>query len=290
VSVSVVTDSVASIPRDLLAENHIDVVSLYVNDGETNQEELGMDVGAFYERLANMTTLPTSSQPSIDALLGAFRRAIQRGSDVLGVFVSSNMSGTYQTACMAAEMVREESPEARIQLLDSGSNSMEEGFGALAGAKAALLGETLERCAAAATQTLCRSRYLFTPHTLEYLRRGGRIGGASALIGGLLQIKPILTVERGETQTFAKVRTQSRALAEMTRKLSEDVAAYGLAQIIVHYIADRELAEVYAREQIEPIAGAPVRVIPVSPVIGLHVGPAVAIVYETQRDWTPQAQ
>ena len=98
-----------------------------------------------------------------------------------------------------------------------------------------------------------RTRYLFTPHTLEYLRRGGRIGGASALIGGLLQIKPILTVERGETQTFAKVRTQSRALAEMTKKLADDVAAYGLKQVIVHYIADRELAEAYAREQIEPL-------------------------------------
>jgi hypothetical protein len=100
-------------------------------------------------------------------------------------------------------------------------------------------------------------------------------------------VKPILTVELGETQQFAKVRTQSRALAEMTRKLSEDVAAFGPGHRA--HIADRELAERYAREQIEPIAGAPVRVIPVSPVVGLHVGPAVAIVYETQRDWASQA-
>jgi DegV family protein with EDD domain len=210
---------------------------------------------------------------------------VERGSDVVGVFISEKMSGTVQTARLAADMIRSEFPAARIEVVDSGSNSMEEGFGAIAAAKAAQAGESIERCVAAAQQTLRRSRYLFTPHTLEYLRRGGRIGGASALIGGLLQIRPILTVERGETQTFSKVRTQSRAMAEITRKFAEDIAAYGLVQVIVHYISDRELAEQYAKEQIEPIVGGPVRVIPVSPVIGLHVGPAIAIAYETERDW-----
>lgn len=285
-TVCVVTDSVASIPADMLAENHIDVVSLYINDGESNQEELSMDVEAFYRRLADMRTLPTSSQPSVEALTVAFRRALEHGNDVVGVFISTKMSGTFETARMAAEMVLGEFPKARIELVDSGSNSMEEGFGAIAAAKAALAGETIERCVAAAAETLSRTRFLFAPATLEYLRRGGRIGGASALIGSLLQITPILTVERGETQTFARVRSRSRALAEMTRKFSEDVAAFGLAQVIVHYIADRESAEVYAREQIEPLAGAPVRVIGVSPVVGLHVGPTVGLVYTTVRDWT----
>jgi DegV family protein with EDD domain len=283
--VSVVTDSVASIPADIIAETGLEVVSLYINDGETNQRELDMDIADFYRRLEDMRSLPTSSQPSVEEILCAFRGAVERGSDVVGVFISEKMSGTVQTARLAAEMIRGEFPAARIEVVDSGSNSMEEGFGAIAAAKAAQAGESIERCVTAAQVTLRRSRYLFTPHTLEYLRRGGRIGGASALIGGLLQIRPILTVERGETQTFSKVRTQSRAMAEMTRKFSEDIAAYGLAQVIVHYISDRELAEQYAKEQIEPLVGRPVRVIPVSPVIGLHVGPAIAIAYETERDW-----
>jgi DegV family protein with EDD domain len=163
---------------------------------------------------------------------------------------------------------------------------MEEGFGALAAAQAALAGEAIERCIDAAAETLRRTRYLFTPHTLEYLRRGGRIGGASAMIGSLLQIRPILTVEDGETQEFAKVRTQSKALAEIARKFADDIAAFGLADVIVHYIHDRELAERYANEQIAPLAGGrPIRVIPVSPVIGLHVGPAIGVVYTTERDW-----
>ena len=282
--VSVVTDSVASIPADILAENAIDVVSLYINDGETNQRELDMDVADFYRRLEDMSSLPTSSQPSVEEILSALRRALERGDDVVGIFISEKMSGTLQTARIAADMLRAEFPAARIELLDSGSNSMDEGFGAISAARAASVGKPIDTCVAAATTTFARSKWLFTPHTLEYLRRGGRIGGASAMLGGLLQIKPILTVEDGVVETFAKVRTQSRALAEITRKVTADAAAFGLERIIVHYIVDRELASKFAAEQIEPLAGGPVRVIPVSPVIGLHVGPAIGVVYETKRD------
>jgi len=284
-SVCVVTDTVASIPADLLAANGIDVVSLFINDGESNQAELGMDVEAFYRRLEDMRTLPTSSQPSVESMLSAFRAGLERGCDVLGIFISADMSGTFQTARMAADMLAEEYPDNRVEIVDSRSNSMEEGYGVLAAATAAKAGATIERCKEAAAETLRRTRYLFTPHTLEYLRRGGRIGGASALIGGLLQIRPILTVEDGKTETFARVRTQTRALAEMTGKFKSDSEAFGLANVCVHYISDAETAAAYAREQIEPLAGEPVRVIPVSPVIGLHVGPAVAIVYTTERDW-----
>lgn len=283
--VCIVTDSVASIPPDLVESAGIDVVSLYINDGESNQAELDMDVGAFYARLADMRTLPTSSQPSVESILSAFRDGVDRGCDVLGIFISGAMSGTVQTADIAAKMLAEERPNGRIELLDSRTNSMAEGYGVLSAAERASAGGSIEECIAAASETLRRTRFLFTPHTLEYLRRGGRIGGASALIGGLLQIRPILTVEDGETQTFARVRTQTRALAEMTRKLSDDANEFGLANVCVHYISDAETAETYARQQVEPIAGKPVRLIPVSPVVGLHVGPAVGLVYTTKEDW-----
>ena len=283
-SVSIVTDSVASIPPDLLAANGITAVSLFINDGESNQAELDMDVAAFYRRLEDTGTLPTSSQPPVESMLTAFGAGLDAGDDVLGVFISEKMSGTCQTARIAAEMIAADHAGRRIEVLDSRSNSMEEGYGVLAAARVAAVGGTLDECAAAASDTLRRTRYLFTPHTLEYLRRGGRIGGASALIGGLPQVKPILTVEDGETQTFARVRTQARALAEMTRRFTEDIEIGGLEQVCVHYISDADTAEVYAREQIEPIAGEAVRVIPVSPVIGLHVGPAVGLVYTTRKD------
>ena len=284
-SVSVVTDSVASIPGDLLNTYNVGVVSLFINDGESNRAEIDIDVTEFYRRLEDMHTLPTSSQPSVESLLCAFRRGVDAGDDVLGIFISQDMSGTVQTARLAASMLAEEYPDARVEILDSRSNSMEEGYGVLAAAQAAKDGASMERSIAAASEVLGRTRYLFTPHTLEYLRRGGRIGGASALIGGLLQIRPILTVENGETQTFARVRTQAKALAEMTRVFSADVDRFGLAEACVHFISDAGTAQRYAREQIEPIVGDKVRVIPVSPVIGLHVGPAVGLVYTTERDW-----
>lgn len=285
-AVRVVTDSLASIPADERAASGIDVVSLYVNDTAGNHCEVDMDVAAFYRRLVDTRTLPTSSQPSIDSFVSAFRGALEHGSEVLGVFVSNKMSGTLDAARIAADMVIAEKPGARIELLDSRSNSMEEGFGALAAARAAQAGESIERCMDAARETLSRTRYLFTPESLEYLRRGGRIGAASALLGGLLNIKPVLTVESGVTTTFSKVRTHGRAVAEIARKFSEDVAAFGLRRVIVHYIGEPGPAETFAREQIERLAGEPVRIIPVSPVIGLHVGPAVGVVYETERAWT----
>ena len=283
-AVSVVTDSVSSIPAEEARQLDIAVVSLYVNDGETNQAEVDMDVADFYRRLPVMKALPTSSQPSVDSLLSAFSAAIERGSDVVGVFISRKMSGTFETARLVADMVRSEHPEARIEIVDSESNSMQEGFAVLAAAKAARAGETLERCAQAAKDTITRTRYLFTPASLEPLRRGGRIGNASALIGGLLQIRPILTVQHGETTTFAKVRTPGRALAEIARTFAEDVAAYGLVHVVVHYIGDPEPAEKFAAEYIEPIAGRRVQILPVSPVIGVHVGQAVAIAYQTERE------
>jgi DegV family protein with EDD domain len=284
-TVSVVTDSLASIPREVADANGIEVVSLFINEGDSSRAELGLDVAAFYRRLEDTRVLPTSSQPPVDSLAEAFRRALERGSEVLGVFVSSKMSGTIEAARIAADLVIAERPGTRIELLDSYSNSMEEGFGALAAAKAASAGATIERCGELARDTLSRTRYLFTPETLEYLRRGGRIGNASALLGGLLQIKPILTVAAGETTTVSKVRTRSRALAEIARMFTDDATAYGLVQAIVHYIGDPAPAEEFARTHVEPVAGGPVRVIPVSPVIGLHVGPAVGVVYETERAW-----
>ncbi len=281
--VAVITDSVASIPRQDAEDYGIDVVSLHVNDGETDMADVDIDPDVFYRRLADMTHLPTSSQPSVESLLQAFTAAAGRGADIAGVFISEKMSGTLETARMAAEMVRTQFPQVSIELVDSRSNSMEEGMAAIAAARAAQAGEPLEQCVRAAVETTKRTRYLFTPESLEYLRRGGRIGTASALVGGLLQIKPILTVNAGETDVFARVRTRQRALAELAAKFREDVAEFGLAEVVVHYIGERAPAAAFASEHIAPIAGAVPRILPVSPVIGVHVGPAVGLVYRTER-------
>lgn len=285
--ICIVTDSVASLPVRIAEQLGIEVVSLWVNDDDSHMRDVDIDLGAFYRRLADMAHLPTSSQPSVDSLVQAFTRGVAGGSAVIGVFISEKMSGTVQAARLAADMVRESVPEAVIEIIDARSNSMQEGFVAMAAARAAAAGESLEGCIKAARDTIARSRYLFTPASLEYLRRGGRIGGASALLGQLLQIRPILTVEDGETATFAKVRTQARALSEMAATFASDIAEHGFSDAVVHYIADRAPAEAFARDSIAAIAGREVEVVPVSPVIGLHVGPAVGLVYVTQDPLRP---
>lgn len=283
-TVSVITDSVASIPPALAAALGIRVVSLYINEGSATYADTDLDHEAFFAALPQLSTLPTSSQPSVESMVAAFRDAVCKGGDAVGVFISERMSGTIESARLAARMVSEEFPGACIEVVDSRSNSMQEGFAAVAAAKAAQAGEAIERCVQAAADSVRRTRYLFTPASLEYLHRGGRIGTASALFGQLLQIRPVLTVRNGQTETFVKVRTQGKALAEIAKTFAADVAAHGLKEVVVHYIGDREPAQRFAAEQIEPIAGRRVEVVPVSPVVGLHVGPAIGLVYEAESD------
>lgn len=279
--VQVVTDSTASLPRDLAEEFCVRSAPLYViQDGVACADD-EIEEQSFYWRLASLDSLPGTSQASVEEITRLFREAVASGADVLGVFVSELMSGTLQAARLASAAVREEFPRAVIELVDSRSNSMQEGFAVLAGAAAAKAGASVGECAHACRDTMRRTRYLFTPATLEYLRRGGRIGAASALLGNLLQIRPVLTVENGVTDSFARVRTQGRALAAIADTFTQEVAEKGLRRVVVHYIADRPAAEEFARRLIEPVAKAPVRVLPVAPTIGIHVGPAVGIVYET---------
>jgi DegV family protein with EDD domain len=160
---------------------------------------------------------------------------------------------------------------------------MELGFAVLAAARAAEQGASVAEAAAAAREMTLHTRFIFVPDTLEYLRRGGRIGNASALVGTLLQIRPILTVVDGKTDVFAKVRTKRKAMAEIVAALSRDAKAKGLVDVVAHHIADeaegRELAAMASAA-----VGREVPVVPVGPTIGTHVGPGlVGLVYVTDK-------
>lgn len=286
-SVPIVTDSTNYLPAAERDRYGIRVVPLHVHDADEMRAETDIDVAAFYRRLEDMRTLPTSSQPSPDALASAFRSALDdvTGADgepsVLSVFISSRMSGTVQAAELAASLVRAERPGASVTVLDTESNCMQEGYAVLAAAEAAAQGATPDECVMAARQTIARTRFIFSPTSLEYLRRGGRISGAASFLGGLLQVAPILTVEHGETAPVMRVRTHAKALAEMGARMQADVERCGFRRACVHSIALQETAEHFAREIVEPIAGGHVDVIEIGPVIGLHVGPAAGVVYET---------
>jgi len=201
----------------------------------------------------------------------------------VGVFISSDMSGTYASAELVASEIRAAHPDAVIRTVDSRSNSMQLGYAVIAAAREAAAGKDADACVAAAEEAVLHTRFLFTPATLDYLRKGGRIGGASALLGGLLQIRPILTVEDGVTQAFDKVRTKHRAWARIIEVFADDVAKAGLEDVIVHHIDDPSEGEELAKLA-EAVAGRPVPIQSIGPVIGLHVGPGtVAVVYRTRE-------
>ena len=281
-AVRVVTDSTSYIPSAIAEELGITVVSLGVVFGDEAFRELDVDDAWFYEKMAATPQIPTSSLPSPAEMQDAFMAAIDAGDAVVGVFLSSDMSGTFESAELVANEIRSSHPAAVIRIVDSRSNSMQLGYAAIAAAREAAAGKDADACVAAAQEAVLHTRFLFTPATLDYLRKGGRIGGASALLGGLLQIRPILTVEDGVTQAFDKVRTKHRAWARIIEVFAEDVAKAGLEDVIVHHIDDPSEGEELARLA-ETVAGRPVPIQSIGPVIGLHVGPGtVAVVYRTR--------
>lgn len=283
-AVGIVTDSTSYLPVSDRERYDIAVVTLAVNFGADSYAEDGLDSSWFYGRMAAEREVPTSSQPSVNDLAVAFEHHLSEGRDVCGVFLSSEMSGTFSTAALARDLVLERHPDRRIEIVDSRSNCMQLGFAVLAAARAAEQGASVAEVAQSARAAIPCTRFLFVPHTLEYLRKGGRIGGASALLGTLLQIRPILTVAQGETDVFAKVRTKKRALERITSTVMEDAErAGGLEDLVVHHIDDeaegRELVSL-----LEHATGRTVPLLPIGAVIGLHVGPGtVGAVYRTAR-------
>ncbi|MDO4850558.1 MAG: DegV family protein [Actinomycetota bacterium] len=279
-NVQVITDSASSLDKGMLAELDIDVLSLYVNEGGMTHEETTMDIVAFYDRIGDLVDdIPTSSQASLEATAQAFVSAAEKGRDVFAGFIGSRMSGMFESACLVAKQVKERYPDWHACMLDTGSNSLDEGYGVLAAARAALRGAPLAECHDIAVRTCLSSRWLFTPRSLAFLKAGGRIGRAASLVGNLLRICPILTVFDGEVEVAGKYPTFNKSVSKIAKMFERDVRRFGLVEATVHYIGPREPAEEWARDVIEPIAQAPVDVLPVSPVIGVHVGPALGIVY-----------
>jgi len=280
--VMVVADSTSYIPRRLRRELNIGVVSLWSElDGVTYSDD-DENLEPFYTALTASSSFPKTSQPSVQAMVDLFEGPVAAGNEVVGVFISQLMSGTYQNALLARDLVKERHPDAVIEIVDGRSNSMELGFAVLAAARKAAEGGSREDVVAAANEMMLHTRFLFTPLTLEYLRRGGRIGNAAALLGALLQLKPVLTVVDGVTDTFAKVRTLQRAHTLIIDTFAADVRDKGgLGEVYVHHIHVPEAARAFA-DRVAEVAGREVETLDIGPGVGSHVGPGtLAVVYYT---------
>ena len=281
--VKVVVDSTSYIPKETLIENDISVVSLNVLLNGKSYREVDLENEFFYKEMNESKEIPKSSQPSVEEIKEVFTNIAKSGFDIVGIFISSKMSGTYSTAHLVREMVLEEYPETNIELIDSESNCMQMGFSAIQAARAAKRGENVEKVVEEAKKVINTSKFLFVPDTLKYLKKGGRIGGASALFGTILQIKPILTVQNGETSVYEKVRTKKKAVEVILKKVLDDMTEKGLGDVIVHHINCEEEGLELAK-RLENELKIPVKIQSIGATIGLHVGPgSIGVAYYTKK-------
>lgn len=272
---AVVCDSTAYLPPDLLAEREIQVVSLYVSiDGEQQKEtEIG-DYGAFFDRLRASESGATTSQPSIGDFVAVYEPLLEAGREVVSIHISAGISGTCEAAQQARQRLADEGKGGeRIHIFDSRSAAGGMGLCALGAAVAAQAGADGAAALARAEKVREELKMWFAIDTLEYLRRGGRIGGASAFIGSALKIKPILTLEE-EITPVERVRTRARSI-ERLREYARERHESGLDAWVVQHIQDDETAAALADDAREIFGCEPAFVSEIGAVLGAHVGPGL---------------
>jgi DegV family protein with EDD domain len=263
-------DSTANLPPEMLAANGIETIPLnLIWSGESYRDGIDITVDEFYDRLASSSELPTTSQPSVGDFHELYTRVAETADSIVCVTLSSGISGTYASAVGAADLM-EEYP---IEVIDSRSVSVGHGFITLAAAHAAQAGADLQTAAQAARDLIPAVDVYFAVDTLEYLHRGGRIGGASWLIGSALSIKPVLQIADGLIDSMARVRTKKKALGYLADLAVEQYGGKNNIHLaVVHAVAPDEarlLGEELQRRlnPVELIYGE------LSPVIGTHAGP-----------------
>jgi DegV family protein with EDD domain len=272
VAIKIVSDTCHYLPRDLVVANEIHEVSLYVREGdEVRRESELSDYDAYYSRLARSSQLPSTSQPSIGDFLEAYRPLIEQGHEVVSIHLSGGISGTVRSAEQAREQLGDASD--RVHVVDSQSACGGEGLMLLAAAAAARAGGGADEVIERARDTRARLKLWFAIDTLEYLRRGGRIGGAEAWLGTALKIKPILSVEY-EIEPIERVRTGRRAFERMVDVL-RSCHEQGSDGWVVQYIQATEQAEQLRARGREIFGAEPVIMSELGPVIGTHVGPGL---------------
>jgi DegV family protein with EDD domain len=271
--VTVVTDTTHYLPPETVAELGVREVSLYVRDDEGQRREADIDVAAFYAQLRTAVSMPTTSQPSIGDFLAVYEPLAEAGHDVVSIHLAGALSGTLESARQAAADMAKRTSQRRIECVDSRTGAAGLGMVVLAAAAVARAGGDVDAVAERARRASEDQKIWFAVETLEYLRRGGRIGAAQAWVGGALKIKPILTFD-GEVTPIERVRTTSRArdrLLDYLQARKDD----GATAWCVQHIDAFEEAEALAERGRDVMGHDPLFVTQVGPVVGAHIGPGM---------------
>lgn len=283
--VKIVTDSTADIPFDLQKELDISVVPLTVHFGEDSYED-GIDLTAseFYEKLGNTEKIPTTSQPTPHQFETKYRRLYEEYNkpDIISIHLSSKMSGTFQSSYIASQTLGDEVP---VTVVDSKRASYAIGVIVVEIASLAKTGATKKACMDRLSELLEDTNVYFMVDTLEYLEKNGRIGKASAILGSLLKIKPILSLTpEGEVYPFEKVRGKKKAIQRIIQELTDKYGDVDLHIGISHAEAKNE-AEAVMKQLHEHFSIKMEVITNIGPVIGTHVGPGTISIAVTKMKY-----
>jgi DegV family protein with EDD domain len=273
--IRVVTDSLAWLPEQLVQQHNISVVPLHVQiGGKQYTETVDLTNAQFYDLLKQVKELPKTSAPSPGEFLEVYRRVAQDADAILSVHFTSKMSATYQSAEIAAQTLREERPDLRIETLDTKQAAMAEGIVAIRAAEDAAAGLSFDQVVANARALMGKSHVYFLVETLEYLHKGGRIGRAQAFVGGLLHVRPLLTLEDGEVHPKGRERTRARAMEKVIAFAAEYAQGRPLGHACVLHAEDPEGArQLGAMVESRFTLQRPLIHAEIGPVIGTYVGP-----------------
>jgi DegV family protein with EDD domain len=273
--VAVVTDSTTYLPAGLIERWGIEQVSLYVGWGGERRPEREYDLDEFYARLRASDDLPSTSQPSVGDFLACYEPLAEAGRDVVSVHIAAGLSGTCGSAREAARVLADKGLPGRIEVVDGQTGAGGLGCMVIAAAEAAERGQPLAEVTEAVQRTRQGLDMWFCLDTLEYLRRGGRIGAAQALVGSALKIKPILTFGT-EISPVGRVRTKKRAMERMVAYLHELHDRTASDWFVQHAQASADAASLVASGT-EILGREPLFCTEVGPVLGAHLGSGMLV-------------
>jgi DegV family protein with EDD domain len=270
--VALVTDSTSYIPKEIREKYPITVVpQVVIWEGQTYEDDVTITPEQFYTRLRTAKVMPSTSQASVVNMHKAFSSLVEQGFDVLGIFISSKLSGTFQSGVLGREQLT--SGKENVDVVDSNTTAMALGFMVLSVARAAMEGASLADCKALAEKARDHVGVYLTVETLEFLHRGGRIGGATRFLGTALNLKPIMEITGGRVEAVERVRTRGKALDRLVELVAERCAGKSPVRMATLH-ADAEADAKTLLDKITPLVN-PVESVfaAVSPAVGANAGP-----------------